>query len=172
MSMLRIRLPRNLDIYSSSPCLWQCSVSWCSPDEYKENWTCPALYALGNLGILRAAGFAIVWTAVCHLQQFCSSQCRVVVGTSPRRWPLGMFALSGSSLPGSKYSRSRPTLRFLKRPSQLRVSMRSRSTNPVVVERALSMSLNLAVPSKESTCKLSLPPFGMWFLKYLKQLRL
>ena len=46
------------------------------------------------------------------------------------------------------------------------------STNQVVVERALSMSLNLAVPSKESTCKLSLPPFGMWFLKYSMQLRL
>ena len=128
MSMLRIRLPRKSGhLCASSPCLWQCSVSWLFPDEHKENWTCPALFALGNLGILRASGVAIVWTAVCHLKQYCSSQCVMVSGTSPRRWLFGMFTLKSSSPPGSMCSRSRPTLRSLKRRSQLRVSMRSRS---------------------------------------------
>ena len=120
----------------------------------------------------------IVWTAVCHLQQICSSQW-VVSGTSPRRWPLGMFALTSSSPPGSMCSRSttpevapnvdaltistnpETTEEALTAPcidalSGTIVGVLTISTNLAVVERALSMSINPAVPSTGSTCKLAL----------------
>ena len=130
-----------------------------------------------GFGFLRAPGLAAtVRSSHCTMvptRCCCSFSTRVVLGTSPRRWPLGMFALASSSPSVAVCSRSRPILRCLKSRSQLRMSMRSRSRQTLRFlsgcsqlcvsmrsrsRQTLRFLINLAVPSKVSTCKCSLPP--------------
>ena len=99
----------------------------------------------------------------------CSFSTRVVLGTSPRRWPLGMFALTSSSPPGATFWTNPVVVeRALTDPIVGAVTI---STNLVVVELALLMSINPAVPSNECTCKLSLPLVASVWNVVLERLR-